>query len=160
MTASFIVRSDEGTRLSLGPTDEVTIKLTGENTGGLTDMFVDVFGPLDGPPLHVHRQRDEALYVLEGSVTAQIGDAAHELEKGDVAWLPRQVPHTFANLSDGPARVLALTLPGGFHRFFPEISEAMAQGEAEEKIAALAEHHDASVVGPPLAVIRGLVPTN
>ena len=59
-----------------------------------------------GPPLHVHDEDDECLYVIDGHLLVQVGEERHDLGPGCFAWLPRQVPHTFANVSDSPVHLV------------------------------------------------------
>jgi mannose-6-phosphate isomerase-like protein (cupin superfamily) len=42
---------------------------------------------------HKHRDFEEYWFILEGKGTIYIGDEAHPVEKGDLAILPRDVPH-------------------------------------------------------------------
>ena len=51
-----------------------------------------------GPPLH-HHDFDETFYVLEGELTFQLEDEVFTRKAGELAFAPRNVPHTFANLS-------------------------------------------------------------
>jgi uncharacterized cupin superfamily protein len=68
----------------------------------------------DGPKLHVHADEDDSFYVLEGEVTF-IGEG-DELVAGPGTFVlaPPGVPHTFANRSDGVARMLNVHAPAGF----------------------------------------------
>lgn len=94
------------------------IKLRSEQTGGrvaVVDITVPAGWP--GPPLH-HHDFDEAFYVLEGALTFQLGDDLHTAGAGVLAFAPRGVHHTLANLSDTPARYLLVITPGGFERRF------------------------------------------
>jgi quercetin dioxygenase-like cupin family protein len=68
-----------------------------------------------GPPLHSHAF-DEAFYVLDGELTIQLRDDLITVRAGDLAFAPRGVPHTLANLSDAPARFLLVVTPAGFER--------------------------------------------
>ncbi len=51
---------------------------------------------------------EEFLYVLAGKVTLYYGTETHRLEAGDSIYYNSVVPHSLANESDAPARVLAL----------------------------------------------------
>jgi quercetin dioxygenase-like cupin family protein len=67
----------------------------------------------DGQPAHLHRREDEVLLVLSGTLTVVVDGQSITLTGGDVARLPRDVPHRFAVSSD-EARFLLGYLPGGF----------------------------------------------
>ncbi len=54
-------------------------------------------------PLHLHRNDDEAWYVLEGRLCIKMGDEEVELRAGSGVLVPRGTPHTYWN--PGPERV-------------------------------------------------------
>jgi quercetin dioxygenase-like cupin family protein len=58
--------------------------------------------------------------VIEGTLTCRVGDDQFEAGAGSLVWLPREIPHTFANLSDTPVRVLGVTVPAGLEGMFEE----------------------------------------
>ena len=63
-----VLRRNEGERIG-GPTT-VTIKATGEETGGSFYLGEAVVGPgFPGPPPHVHEHLHDMLYVLGGTLT-------------------------------------------------------------------------------------------
>src|SRR5205809_4623559 len=47
------------------------------------------------PPLHLHRDEDEVLHVLEGEFRMTIKDQEQRLVAGDVLLMPKGVPHTY-----------------------------------------------------------------
>jgi hypothetical protein len=61
---------------------------------------------------------DEAFYVLDGELTFQLRDEVFTRGSGELAFAPRDVPHTYANHSDAPARALIVCTPAGFERYF------------------------------------------
>lgn len=74
----------------------------------------------EGPPLHHHF--DEKFYVLAGELTFQLEDEIFTRTRGGLAFAPRHVPHTFANLSGADARNLVVFTPAGFERFFDRMA--------------------------------------
>lgn len=48
----------------------------------------------DEPPLHTHSREDELVFVVNGEITAFVGDARIDVGPGAFAALPRGVPHT------------------------------------------------------------------
>jgi quercetin dioxygenase-like cupin family protein len=54
--------------------------------------------------------------VLEGELTSQLGEERFTRRAGELAFAPRRVPHTYANLSGAPARALLVITPAGFER--------------------------------------------
>ena len=60
--------------------------------------------------------------MIEGRLSFQVGDELVEVGPGELAFVPRGTPHTFANLSDAPARQLIVCTPAGFERYFARLA--------------------------------------
>jgi uncharacterized RmlC-like cupin family protein len=99
------------------------------------------------PPLH-HHEFDETFYVLEGELTFQLGEELVTRRAGEVAFVPRGLAHTYANLSDAAARALLVLTPGGFERYFARIA-AERQG-IEPPDWARRPVPEVTTVGPPI----------
>jgi mannose-6-phosphate isomerase-like protein (cupin superfamily) len=124
---SDTLRPDEGKVLDvLG--EVLTIKVAGEDTDGAYTIIQEVSPPSGGPPLHLHHREDEAFYVLEGEYEVQYGDERISATPGTFIFAPREIPHTFRNVSAGRGKVLAIVTPAGIEKFFEELSEAAKQG--------------------------------
>jgi quercetin dioxygenase-like cupin family protein len=100
-----------------------------------------------GPPLHVHPTHGEGFYVLAGEMTLQLGEEIVTATAGTWAFAPRQIPHTLANRSADPARLLCVFAPGGFERRF----ERMLPG-TEAGLAPSVAEQATRLIGPPLSV--------
>lgn len=109
---------------------------------------------MTGPPLHLHREQDDTLYILEGALTVQVGGETFDIGPGDFLTIPPGVPHTFENLqSDGRlVRAINLMTPGGHFDMFNEMSGA----PDEETAKAIATRFGTEILGPPLRVSLGL----
>jgi mannose-6-phosphate isomerase-like protein (cupin superfamily) len=131
------------------------IKAGAADTGGLLTFCDGVVGPRTaGPPLHVHHEADEFLYVSDGHLLVQAGQERHDLGPGCFAWLPRQVPHTYANVSDSPVHMAGGAVPGGIEEFFAAQAAYFAQLQGPpdpERIAAIWAGHG-HIVGPPIEI--------
>jgi quercetin dioxygenase-like cupin family protein len=110
-----------------------------------------------GPPLHVHRREDEAIYVIEGKIRFRQGEEEFVAGPGSWVWGPRGVPHTFKVESE-EARALILVTPGGFERMFEvggvpvsDSAEPPAQEYDPEEAVAISGQFEFEVVGPQLA---------
>lgn len=107
-----------------------------------------------GPPLHRHADLDEAVYALQGSLRLRLGDDDHDVEPGGFAWLPREVPHAFANLGDQPAVFLGVvTPPGRMQEFFETVTQELAGSDGPpdpERLMQLNAEHGIEVLGPPI----------
>lgn len=91
---------------------------------------------------------DEAFCVLEGELTFQLGDDVFTRAAGEVAFAPRGVPHTYANLSGAPARTLLVITPAGFERYFDQLSARITSRQAPPE--ASKPIPEVVTVGPPL----------
>jgi uncharacterized cupin superfamily protein len=138
------------------PGSSPAIKAAAADTGGLLTVVEGLVEPRTaGPPLHVHNEMDEMCYVLDGEAVVQVGDDRHVLVTGCFAWVPRGVPHAFANASDRPVRLLGLCVPAGIEEFFAAQAAYVAglQGPPDpDRMAAIWAGHSGSVVGPPIEV--------
>lgn len=106
-----------------------------------------------GPPLHVHSNEDEAFFVCSGVLTAQFGDERLQLNAGEVIWLPRGIPHAFANLSDAPTVIVSFVAPGELSEMFREQDAYLGSVKGEPDPTVLAEisrRFGVQPVGPPL----------
>lgn len=78
------------------------------------------------PAPHYHREVDEAVYVLEGTLTMSLDGQKHELGPGDSLFVPRGAVHGFENLAPTKARSLAVLTPGSIgRRYFEEVAAAV-----------------------------------
>ena len=80
-----------------------------------------------GVGAHMHEANDEIFVVLEGSPEILIGQTWKSYETGAFLRIPSGVLHDFRNLSDRPARLLNVFIPGGFERDMPKIVDWFAR---------------------------------
>lgn len=100
----------------------LTLKVTGEQSGGGFTL-VEARQPRGhGSALHVHRNDDELFYVLEGEVRLQVGDEVRTLTAGMMGYGPRGVKHSFIVTSE-EARQLVMTTPSGFENLVRSLGE-------------------------------------
>jgi len=112
----------------------------GEQTDGRFGLVEHEIAPRAlGAPMHVHEHEDEYSFVLEGEVGVQVGDEVRVVRVGELVVKPRGIWHAFWNAGDAPARLLELISPGGFERYFEEMSPHLSgQGEPDfEQVAAI-----------------------
>jgi len=65
---------------------------------------------------HVHKDEDDAFYILEGEMTFVIGDEEVPAPPGTFVLVPPGVAHGFRNNQDRPVRMLNIHAPAGFDR--------------------------------------------
>ncbi len=140
-------RFGETTKLGgLNPND---IKVSAKDTDGLLSIFEYIGKEKGGPPLHIHPNQDEIFFILDGEYLFQVGEEKHKLKEGDTIFLPRKVPHTFAQLTE-KGKMLFLFQPSGkMEDFFRAIGALKSQPSPQEG-AKIFENHDMMVVGAPL----------
>lgn len=150
LTQPFVVRRDESIP---GPWQV----LAGSDRTAGTVMFGEAQLPArtSGPGLHVHTREDEAVFIIGGLLTFVVGDRRFEAGTGELVWLPRQVPHTFANLSDEAAWAFGTTTPAGLEGMFEEQAAYFASltGPPDpERIGEIGARYGVTALGPPLQV--------
>jgi quercetin dioxygenase-like cupin family protein len=106
---------------------ELRILLDGERTGGALAMWTEITPPGGGPPPHYHLNEDEILHVIEGRVAFFLNGEWNEAGPGGTAFLPRGIVHTFKNVGDQPSRMLNMTMPSGFEKFFARCADEFAK---------------------------------
>lgn len=85
--------------------------MIGRDTGSLQQEFAIVeLAPGGHVERHVHAY-EEALFVLEGTVTLSVAGADEELATNDYGLLEYGVPHALRNAGDAPARWLEVAAP-------------------------------------------------
>jgi quercetin dioxygenase-like cupin family protein len=118
--------------------DKVTIRLSGDDTGGAFSLIEFIAPPSSGPPPHIHSKEDETFYVLEGELEFWTPLGTKRCGPGTVLFLPRNVPHGYTNVGTTPARFLMMVTPPGIEKFMAEMG-AMPPGPPDfPKIVALA----------------------
>ncbi len=120
--------------------DTMTLKATGESTGGSLVLLENLTAPGGGPPPHIHTREDEFFYVLDGTFEVRIGDDLHALGPGGYAYVPRGTVHNFRNTADTPSRLLVGFTPAGMEGFFrdsgrPASDDGPAPPVDEDEIA-------------------------
>jgi mannose-6-phosphate isomerase-like protein (cupin superfamily) len=64
----------------------------------------------DGPPLHVH-EFDQFYFVLQGTLSVEVGLQRHDVPPGHLVVLPAQVPHRQWNEQDETEQHLTIIVP-------------------------------------------------
>src|SRR5215208_5629200 len=106
-----------GRTVTYGGGSSAELKLAGEQSGGDWAVVEWRVRAGDEPAMHTHTREDEALYVLEGAITAYVGDETIEVEAGSYAALPKNVPHGLIVRGE-EARLLITLEPAGAEYFF------------------------------------------
>src|SRR5216684_7146029 len=84
-----------------------------------------------GPPAHSHDE-DHAWYVIEGTMSVQVGGQWTDAVKGAFLLIPGRVVHTFENRTMRRAGILSFNNDAGFEDQMPSISEWFARNPPED----------------------------
>ena len=89
---------------------------------------------------------------MTGKLTFQVEQDLITKRSGELAFVPRGVPHTLANRSGAPARYLLICTPAGFERSFAR--RAAEQGGVEPPAWALQPLPEVVQLGPRIGEER------
>ena len=122
---------------------------TEDSHGSLLAVEVS-FHAKGGPVRHIQFDQEEWFYVLEGEYVFEIGQERFRLKPGDSAFGPRNVPHVWAYVGDGPGRILSVVTPAGrVEEFFRATVKVHAPPPLDPD---LFHSFGFELVGPPLAI--------
>jgi glyoxylase I family protein len=122
----------------------------------VTELIVP---PGGSPPRHVHRDLNDAFFLLEGEVVLSVGNETVVARPGAYAVVPVGSDHTFRVTSSTPARMLQIHDDDSFVRMvqagrLPATEHRLpAPGQVNldlETLTRLVEEHDSHVVGGSL----------
>lgn len=127
------------------------LKISSGDTDGQLSVFEYTGLAKVGPPLHIHFEQDEIFYVVEGEYRFVVGEKTMKLNVGDMAFLPRNIPHTWLQLTDHGKLVYFLQPAGKMEEFFAYMNKLTTLPSPEE-MEKVHRQHNMSVVGPPLTL--------
>lgn len=136
-----IIRSTEGQVLMQG---RQNIKLNAADTGGELSILFSVVPAGSGIPLHVHSREDETFQITEGELEVNIGGEIHHLGKGDMIFMPKNIPHRFKAITD--TQMWVLLNPAGGEQMFAEIAELPPGPPDMAKVAQIAARYGVSFI--------------
>jgi quercetin dioxygenase-like cupin family protein len=149
---SIILAPGEGKGTAPGGLRQIKIKISGESTGDGYSMVEDTVPPHYVTELHVHRNTDEAFYVVKGPLRFQLGADKIEAPTGTFIFVPRGVDHAFMNPTTEPATYIVIISPPGFEKYFEERALVANTNPTPETLTAISKRHDREVTGPPMAL--------
>jgi quercetin dioxygenase-like cupin family protein len=130
----------------------VTSKVDGAATG---DAFVVAEATLAPggfePPLHLHREIAESLYVLAGQLDVRVGDDRQTVGVGTFVSIPVGVAHTVSAAGEESVRMLMiLSNPKRATQMFDVMEQVFANGAPDPETAGpLLAQLDMEVLEPP-----------
>ncbi len=131
---------------------DLTIRISTRDTNGAFAVFEGHTPPLDGPPLHRHREHDEWWFIVQGEYRFEVDGEEIYASAGDTVYAPRGSRHTFQNIGSEPGWTITTVVPGGVDLFFEELDKAIPRGAAPEPaiMLPLFEKYAQELLGPPL----------
>ena len=159
ITKPYRVASGEGLADVWWKSGRITVKASGGETGNAFAQLETDDPRGTGVPRHVHHNEDETFYILEGELTAVVGEERIDLSAGDYLFAPRGVAHTYVVRSER-ARMLATISPGGLEQLFVSLGAPVA-GAAPPTDAVMPPMDElvrqfaaygVEILGPPLSL--------
>ncbi len=132
---------------------EIRYLMDGTLTGAGSGMFELTVGPgARVPPAHSHRDNEEIVYVLDGTLRYRVDDEVRDLKPGERMYTPRGSVHAFSNPHDRPARALIILTPDIGAQYFRDIAEVAGApgGPNPAKMAEVMSRYGL-VLAPPKA---------
>lgn len=135
--------------------DTFYCKVSAKDTDGGMYVFESTRIKEGGPILHTHYDTDEWWYILQGQFLVRVGDNTYTARPGDFVFGPRKVPHTFAKIGQGEAKLIICHQPAGkMEEYFKKLSAGVAANMSEAERDLLRKEHGFERVGPPLTYLK------
>jgi quercetin dioxygenase-like cupin family protein len=160
VTASpYRVASGEGIDNVWWKTGRVTVKAGAVETGHAFAQIETDDPRGSGPPRHVHGNEDETFFILEGEVTALVGEERIDLAAADYLFAPRGIPHSYVVRSER-ARMLVTLSPSGVEQLFVSLGTPVTGAEPPtdavmppmDELVRLFADYNCEILGPPLSL--------
>ena len=139
-TQPKIIKDSEGNILNVIG-DIQTHKLVGSDTGNQIVEWVDNVEPGVGIPPHVHTKEDEIFRVIKGQIEIMVDGKTTILNEGDVAFAPKEIPHSWKVVGTEKAKMITSAFPAGIEHMFKELAELPAGPPNFEKVAEICAKH-------------------
>jgi quercetin dioxygenase-like cupin family protein len=103
---------------------EIRYLVDGTVAGAGTGMFELTVPPgARVPPPHSHRDNEEMVYVLEGTLRYRVDGEERDLNPGERMYTPRGSVHAFSNPHSQTARALIILTPDIGAQYFRDVAE-------------------------------------
>jgi mannose-6-phosphate isomerase-like protein (cupin superfamily) len=110
---------------------EAHVIVSSEEAGGACCVIRMFASPGNDVPLHTHRFEDEMFIVESGELEVYRGGEIIRARKGDVVFLPKNVPHAPRVIGPEKLQVLLICVPGGFDHYFAACAEEWSKPEPD-----------------------------
>ena len=93
-------------------TKTIDKKLVYEETGARNlAIWHGEVGPDGVAEMHVHKEMEQAFYILDGEARFGIDGEEHRGGKGNLVFVPQNTPHQIASVGDTALKVLIIMAP-------------------------------------------------
>lgn len=128
--------------------DNITIRLTGEDTGGAFTLVEQTNPPGVSIPMHYHKNEEELFHIIEGSMVFTVGGQSHVASAGTTVFLPRNIPHAWEVVGDVPVKTLLQVVPAGAEKMWRELSEMPADPPDMARAVEIAARYGIVILPP------------
>ena len=140
-----IIKDSEGDVLNVIG-DLQTHKLIGSDTGNQIVEWVDNVEPGVGIPPHIHTKEDEIFRVIKGQIEIMVDGKTTILNEGDVAFAPKEIPHSWKVVGTEKAKMITSAFPAGIEHMFQELAKLPAGPPNFEKVSEICAKHGINFV--------------
>lgn len=140
-----IIKDTEGDVLNVIG-DIQTHKLVGADTGNQIVEWVDNVEPGVGIPPHIHTKEDEIFRVVKGQIEIMVAGKTTILNEGDVAFAPKNIPHSWTVVGTEKAKMITSAFPAGIEHMFQELAKLPAGPPDFEKVTKICAQYGLSFV--------------
>jgi mannose-6-phosphate isomerase-like protein (cupin superfamily) len=154
----IVVGPGDGRVVQRPSSEQTIIKVADADTRGAYALRENVVPPRSsGVPFHIHRDAEEAFYVLSGALTVYAADQTLAAPAGSFVLIPRGMVHSLANWGAEPVRSLTIISPAWVSRWIEEESDLLRSASNGSPDAselhglrmAIYERFGLEVAGPP-----------
>ena len=146
-SGAIVLRPGEGRAIDLG-NFAMSLKASGDETGGAFTLLEAAEPAGFGPPMHIHHDCGEAFFVLDGLYRIFIEAEEIDCPAGSFIWIPRGLRHGF-RVGALPSRKLNLYTPAAMLGYFDDLSAAITSDSAtDERLDEIARAASVEIVGP------------
>ena len=119
-----------------------TLRAVTADTGGQYLAVEFEIPPGGAVPPHIHRENEEAVYVLEGEVSNRVEERTETQGPGSFCFIKRGTVHGQTNSGSRPVKLLVLLSPSdSAERLFDAIN-----GQPDEQVISLMQQHGMDLV--------------
>ncbi len=125
--------------------NELNIMVGAEDTGGTFELIEEVCKPGFVSRMHLHNDRSQTFYIVEGRAEVIIGGENFTALQGACVHVPPGVPHQIES-KDGVKMIMVFS-PGGMEKLFSAVQDiSPEQAKDPDFTAALTAAHDTIMI--------------